>query len=237
MRRVLQANPRSVVILQNGGPVSVAGGLGGPGQQPIEPPAVLDMFWAGEEGGTAIADILFGDYNPAGRLPYTVYRSVQDVPPMREYDITKGFTYMYFEGEPDYVFGHGLSYTTFGYTNLKISSDVPGRQLDVQMDVRNSGQRAGDEVVQVYVHDVEASVKRPTKRLVGFERIPLNPGQTKTVSFSVPAERLAFWDEKKHAWVVEPGAFDVMVGSSSADIRLKGQFHVATPGQWTPANR
>ncbi len=237
VRRVLQVNPRSVIVLQNGGPVSLAGAFGSAGQQSIEPPAVLDMFWAGEEGGTAIADILFGDYNPAGRLPYTVYRSVQDIPPMNEYDITKGFTYMYFAGEPYHVFGHGLSYTTFGYTNLRISGDVPGRPLDVQVDVRNNGQLFGDEVVQLYVRDVEASVQRPTKELVGFERVSLKPGQTRTIRFSVPAERLAFFDEKKHAWVVEPGAFDVMVGSSSADIRLKGQLNVATPGQWTPGEQ
>lgn len=237
IRRVLEVNPRSVVVLQNGGPVSLATAGGVAGQPRPDPPAILDMFWAGEEGGTAIADVLFGDYNPAGRLPYTVYQSVQDIPPMMEYDITKGFTYMYFEGEPDYVFGHGLSYTTFDYTNLKVAGNVPGGQLDVHVDVGNSGRRAGDEVVQLYVRDVEASVKRPTKELVGFERIHLKPGETKTVSFSVPSERLAFWDERKKAWAVEPGAFEVMIGSSSADIRLKGQFHVATPGQWTPGEQ
>lgn len=237
VRRVLEVNPRSVIVLQNGGPVSLASGRGGPSQQPPEAPAVLDMFWAGEEGGTAIADVLFGDYNPAGRLPYTVYRSVRDIPPMMEYDITKGFTYMYFEGEPEYVFGHGLSYTTFDYTNLNISNDVPDGPLDVRVDVQNSGQRAGDEVVQLYVHDVEASVKRPSRQLVAFERITLKPGETKTVSFSVPSEQLAFWDMGKKAWIVEPGVFDVMVGSSSEEIRLKGQFEVTAPGHWTAGAR
>ncbi len=225
IRRVMAVNPRSVVVIQNGGPVSLAGGGGGFGDPPLEPLAVLDMFWAGEEGGTAIADVLFGDYNPAGRLPYTVYRSAQDIPPMKEYDITKGFTYMYFEGEPDYVFGHGLSYTSFDYTNLRVSHKVPGGALDVLIDVRNSGRRAGDEVVQLYVRDVEASVKRPAKQLIGFERISLRPGETKTVSFSISPERLAFWDENTKAWIVEPGAFEVMVGGSSADIRLQDQFH------------
>jgi beta-glucosidase len=213
-------------------------GRGGRNREPPpDAPAVLDMFWAGEEGGTAIADVLFGDYNPAGRLPYTVYRSVQDIPPMNEYDITKGFTYMYFEGEPDYVFGHGLSYTTFEYTGLNISNDVPGGPLAVRLDVRNTGQRAGDEVVQLYVRDVEASVKRPSKQLVAFERIRLQPAETQTVSFSVPSEQLAFWDMSKSAWVVEPGALEVMVGSSSSDIRLKEQIQVATPGQWTPGGQ
>ncbi len=234
IRRVMEVNRRCVVVIQNGGPVSLAGGGGGFGDPPLQPPAVLDMFWAGEEGGTAIADVLFGDYNPAGRLPYTVYRSAQDIPPMKEYDITKGFTYMYFEGEPDYVFGHGLSYTSFDYTNLRVSHKVPGGALDVLIDVRNSGGRAGDEVVQLYVRDVQASVKRPAKQLLGFERISLKPGETKTVSFSVSPGRLAFWDETTKAWIVEPGAFEVMVGGSSADIRLKDQFHVAVPGRWAP---
>ena len=234
IRRVMDVNPRTVVVIQNGGPVSLAGGGGGFGQPPLLPPAILDMFWAGEEGGTAIADVLFGDYNPAGRLPYTVYQSAQDIPPMKEYDITKGFTYMYFEGRPDYAFGHGLSYTSFEYTNLRISSQVPGGPMDVLLNVRNSGQRAGDEVVQLYVRDVEASVKRPAKQLAAFERLRLKPGETRTVSFSVSPERLAFWDEKTKAWVVEPGAFEVQVGGSSADIRLKDQFHVAVPGQWAP---
>jgi beta-glucosidase len=189
------------------------------------------MFWAGEEGGTAIADVLFGDYNPAGRLPYTVYPSVQDIPPMEQYDITQGFTYMYFTGEPFYAFGHGLSYTRFDYANLKVAGQPPGSPFAVQVEVRNSGSRAGDEVAQLYVRDLEASVKRPARQLVAFERVSLDPGQMKTVSFSVPAERLAFWDEQKHAWTLQPGAFEVMVGSSSADIRLRGRLQVSSPGQ------
>ena len=231
IRRVLAANPRTVVVLQNGGPVSLAGG---PGAQTPNAPAMLDMFWAGEEGGTAIADVLFGDYNPGGRLPYTVYQSVQDIPPMKEYDITKGFTYMYFDGDTDYVFGHGLSYTTFEYTDLKVSGSVPTAALEVRVDVRNTGRRPGDEVVQLYTHDVQASVKRPKKQLSGFQRIHLEPGEKKTVSFTVAPDRLAFWSEAKKAWVVEPGAYEALVGSSSGDIRLKAEFN-AGAGQWTPA--
>ena len=236
IRRVLAVNPRTVVVLQNGGPVSLTAGGGGGGQPPLEPPAVLDMFWAGEEGGRAIADVLFGDYNPAGRLPYTVYESVQDIPPMNEYDITKGFTYMYFEGQPQFVFGHGLSYTTFDYTDLKIAGRVPDGQLEARVDVRNSGARAGDEVVQLYVRRPVGRVSRPKTQLIGFERIHLERGGTKTVSFAIPSERLASWDETNKAWVVEPGTFELMVGSSSADIRLRGQFDVGVAGQGTPGN-
>jgi beta-glucosidase len=237
VRRVIDANPRTAIVLQNGGPVSLVGG-GGPGAaQPPAAPAILDMFWAGEEGGTAIAEVLFGDYNPGGRLPYTVYRSVQDIPPMNEYDITKGFTYMYFDGPVDWVFGHGLSYTTFEYSNLRITGTIPAGPITVTADLRNTGKRAGDEVVQLYVRDVDASVKRPKKQLLAFERIALPPAGTRSVSFTISPERLAFWDEKQNAWVVEPGAFEFMLGSSSGDVRLKGEITASSPGQWTAAGK
>jgi len=235
VRRVLDANPRTAIVLQNGGPVSLAGGGAPAAAQLPNAPAILDMFWAGEEGGTAIAEVLFGDYNPGGRMPYTVYRSVANIPPMKEYDITKGFTYMYFDGPLDWAFGHGLSYTTFEYSNLSVMGTIPKGPLTVGASIRNSGTRAGDEVVQLYVRDVEASVKRPKKQLMAFERLTLRPGETRNVSFTVSPDRLAFWDEKRKAWIVEPGAFEVMVGSSSADVRLKGEIKAANPGQWTPA--
>jgi len=153
---------------------------------------------------------------------------------MSEYDITKGFTYMYFEGRPVYPFGHGLSYTTFKYANLAISPKrITGSgQVTVRVDVQNTGSRAGDEVVQLYVHDTHASVKRPKEELRGLERISLKPGERKTVSFTLPAEKLAFYDVRQKAFAVEPGAFEALIGSSSEDIRTKGQFEVTTPGQW-----
>jgi beta-glucosidase len=226
VRSVFAANPKTVVVLLNGGPVSLAGGP--------SVPAVVEMFFAGEEGGNAVAEVLFGDYNPGGKLPYTVYQSVADLPPMDEYDITKGFTYMYFAGKPEYPFGHGLSYTNFTYSNLKISSKrIPGDgQVTIHVDVQNNGSRAGDEVVQLYVHDIQARVKRPKKELRGFERVSLKPGEKRTVAFSLPAEKLSFWDTNKKAFVVEPGAFDVFVGGSSKDIRAEGRLDITTPGQW-----
>jgi beta-glucosidase len=235
IRRVYAANPNTVVVLLNGGPVSLSGpgpGMGAGGQGV---PAVLEMFFAGEEGGTAIADVLFGDYNPGGRLPYTVYRSTADLPPMDEYDITKGFTYLYFEGRPEFAFGHGLSYTTFNYSSLDISPrQIPGvGQVTVHVTVENTGKRSGDEVVQLYIHDDHAAVKRPKKQLAGFERISLNPGEKKTVAFTVPAERLAFYDERKKAFSVEAGAFDVLAGGSSDDTRATGRFEVTSPAQWS----
>jgi len=227
VRKVFEANPKTVVVLLNGGPVAVP-------WEKEHLPAVLDMFYAGEEGGTAVGDVLFGDYDPGGRLPYTVYESADQLQPMTEYDITKGMTYMYFQGNPVYPFGHGLSYTTFQYSNLTISpARMPNSgKATVRVDVRNTGTKAGDEVVQLYVREMEVGVKRPAKELRGFERISLKPGEKKTVAFSLPAEELAFYDIKKHAFTTEPGKFEALVGASSADIRLKLDFEVTSAGQW-----
>ncbi|HZL51166.1 MAG TPA: glycoside hydrolase family 3 C-terminal domain-containing protein [Terracidiphilus sp.] len=236
VQKVMEANPKTVIVLLNGGPISLAPPYAGGGQraQAMSFPTVLDMFWAGEEGGTAIADVLFGDYNPSGRLPYTMYASERNLPPMTEYDISKGFTYMYLDAKPIFAFGRGLSYTTFDYSNLKISSTqiASDGSVQVSVDVQNAGTRAGDEVVQLYVHNSDASTRQPKEQLQGFERISLNPGEKKTVNFSLPVEQLSFWDTHKRAFVVNPGAFDVMVGSSSDDIRDKGSFTVTTAGQW-----
>jgi beta-glucosidase len=236
VQRVMQANPKTVIVLLNGGPVALAPPFGGGGQraQATRFTTVLDMFWPGEEGGTAIADVLFGDYNPSGRLPYTVYASERSLPPMTEYDISKGFTYMYLDGKPEFAFGRGLSYTTFDYSNLGVSPArvESGGSVEVHVDVKNSGDRAGDEVVQMYVHNNDASTYQPKEQLQGFERISLKPGETKTVSFSLPVEQLAFWDTDKHEYVIHPGAFDVMVGAASDDPRQKGSFDLTTAGDW-----
>ncbi len=154
-------------------------------------------------------------------------------PPQDEYDITKGFTYMYLNGEPLFAFGHGLSYTQFRYSNLQLSAQqiAADGAMTVTVDVENAGRRAGDEVVQLYVRDVECRVKRPAKELRGFERINLAPGEKRTVRFELPAQKLSFYDESVHGFVVEPGAFEVLVGSSSQDIRATGRFHVTVSRQ------
>ena len=218
---VFAANPRTIVVEMSAGSLNVPWI-----KQHIS--AILQAWWPGEEGGHAIADVLFGDVNPAGRLPHTVYSSEAQVPPQDEYDITKGFTYMYLNGEPLFSFGHGLSYTTFKYRNLKLSADTikTDGQLKISVDVKNTGKRAGDEVVQLYVHQVKSSVKRPVKELRGFQRISLQPGETKTVSLPLAAGELAFWDEKIHGFVVVPGLVDVMVGASSSDIRMRARLEV-----------
>jgi beta-glucosidase len=236
VKAALAANPRTVVVLLNAGPLTIP-------WIKEHVPAIIEAWWAGEEGGNAIADVLFGDVNPAGRLPYTVYASESQVPPQDEYDITKGFTYMYLRGEPLFAFGHGLSYTQFAYSNLRLSLKEipPDGEITVTVDVENVGTRMGDEVVQLYVRDVECSVRRPDRELRGFERISLVPGAKRQVKFLLRAGQLAFWDEvKSHRFVVEPGLFDVLLGSSSADIRATAQFRVTAsqdPRQGIPAER
>lgn len=218
---VYAANPRTIVVLMSAGPLTVP-------WIKDHIPAVLQGWWGGEEGGHAIADVLFGDYNPAGRLPWTVYASEAQVPPLDEYDVTKGFTYMYINGAPLYAFGHGLSYTTFKYSHLRVSTEslAADGTLTVGIDVQNTGERAGDEVAQLYVHEVKPVVKRPTKELRGFQRVSLAPGEKRTLTFTLPAAKLAYWDETAHAFVVNPGAFDVLVGAASDDIRAEAQIKV-----------
>jgi beta-glucosidase len=222
VKAVFAANPRTVVVEMSAGPLTVP-------WLKEKIPALLQAWWPGEEGGHAIADVLFGNVNPAGRLPHTVYASAAQVPPVSEYDITKGFTYMYLNGEPLFPFGHGLSYTTFKFGNLKLSSDKikADGKVNVSLEISNTGKLAGDEVVQLYVHQVKSSVKRPAKELRGFQRVSLQPGEKKLVTFTLPAEKLAFWDEQTHGFVVEPGLCDVMIGASSADIRVQNQVEVS----------
>ncbi len=220
-KAVLAANPRTIVVELNAGPLTIP-------EIKETAPAIIEAWWAGEEGGNAIADVIFGNVNPGGKLPLTVYASEGQVPSVDEYDVTKGFTYMYLNGKPLFPFGHGLSYTSFRYSNFKIASKKinTGGKITVNLTVQNTGKKNGDEVVQLYVHDVVSGVKRPAKELRGFQRIRLNPGQKQNLTFTVPADKLAFYDEKTHAFIVEPGMFDIMVGSSSEDIRAKGQVEV-----------
>jgi beta-glucosidase len=226
---VLAANPHTVVVEMSAGPLTVP-------WIAQNAPALLQAWWPGEEGGHAIADVLFGDVNPAGRLPHTVYASESQVPPQDEYDISKGFTYMYVKGAPLFPFGYGLSYTQFAYSNLHVSPPQIGGNgaVTVSVDVRNTGSRAGDEVVQLYIHDKPAGVPQPAERLRGFQRVSLAPGETKTVTLQVPVEKLAYWDVASHSYVAQPGTYDVLVGASSADIRVKDQFTIASAAKFVP---
>ena len=186
-------------------------------------PAIIEAWYPGEEGGAAIADVLFGDYNPGGRLPITFYRSIDQLPPFDDYAM-RGRTYRYMTAEPLHPFGHGLSYTRFDYAHLQVEPKQTKADgvVTISLDVRNAGDRAGDEVVQLYVRYPDSEVTRPVKELKGFQRITLKPGETRRVSFKLAASQLAYYGEG--GFVVEPGRVNVMVGSSSANIRLVGEL-------------
>jgi beta-glucosidase len=180
-------------------------------------PAILEAWYAGQEGGTAIADAIFGTINPGGKLPISIPRATGQIPVYYNRPPTSFRPYLDLSREPLWPFGRGLSYTTFSLTNLKVANAAigPRESATVTVDVANTGMRAGDEVVQLYIHDLVSSVTRPVKELAGFERVPLEPGEKKTVSFSVGPDALSLIDRSMRR-VVEPGDFDILVGTSSA---------------------
>ncbi|UFT98383.1 glycoside hydrolase family 3 C-terminal domain-containing protein [Radiobacillus kanasensis] len=224
IEKVAAVNKNTIVVLISSYPMAMPEIEENPNVK-----AILYSTHGGQEEGTAIADALFGDYAPAGRLNQTWYKSEAQLPDIMEYDIIKGErTYQYFEGEALYPFGHGLTYTDFKYHNLRLSSHKieADEEVKVTVDVTNVGDIASDEVVQLYVHDKKSSVKRPIKELEGFDRIYLEPNETKTVTFNLPASELAFWDVSREKYVVESGTFDILVGRSSEDIQLKRNLKV-----------
>ena len=191
-------------------------------------PAILVAWYPGQRGGSAVADVLFGDANPAGRLPVTFYKADEKLPAFDDYAM-RGRTYRYFGGEPLYPFGHGLSYTDFAYAGLKLDRSNAGRsdQVRVSLQVKNSGARAGDEVVQLYLRPVRPQRERALRELRGFQRVSLQPGEERTVSFVfTPAVDLRHYDDQRDAYALDPGEYEVQVGASSADIRLSQGFRV-----------
>lgn len=226
VQAVLATGTPTVVVLVSGRPLALS-------ELARRVPAMLAAWIPGEEGGHAVADVLFGRVNPAGRLPVSIPRGVGQVPLFYAHKPTGGRShvlgdYVDMEAGPLFPFGHGLSYTTFEYRNLSVQPEVvgPDGEVSVTVQVTNSGRRAGDEVVQLYVRDVLASVTRPVKELRGFKRLTLQPGQSRTVRFRLKPAQMAFYDRQMQL-VVEPGEFEVMVGASSHDIRLTGRFRVA----------
>jgi beta-glucosidase len=174
-------------------------------------PAILEAWYPGQAAGTAIADVLFGDYNPAGRLPVTFYRSVDQIPPFSNYDMD-GRTYRYFGGEPLFPFGHGLSYTTFAYSGLELPGSVQaGVDMHLSVMVENTGPVAGEEVVQTYLSDVEASVPVPIRSLAGVQRVFLQSGEQRRLTFTLTPRQLSLIDAQMER-IVEPGLFEVSVG-------------------------
>jgi beta-glucosidase len=221
LEAVVTANPNTVLVLVAGMPFAIPWAA-------ENVPAILDAGYAGQAAGTAIAGALFGDFSPAGRLPQTYYLSTDDLLPFDDYDLTHGRTYMFFEGPVLYPFGHGLGYSDFTYSNLEVTPATLAEQdvFTVSFDLGNSGAMVADEVAQVYVHDVEAKVSVPVRKLVGFARLELVPGEVQRVTIDVKRSDLGFFDVDTDAFVVEPGDFEIFVGASSADTRLQGLLTV-----------
>jgi beta-glucosidase len=221
IKSLYKVNPNIILVMVSSFPYAINWE-----QQNI--PAIIHITHCSQEQGNALADALFGDINPGGKLVQTWPDSLAQLPPMMDYNIRDGRTYMYFKGKPLYPFGFGLSYTTFAYSNLKTSAtrlDKDG-EITVSADVKNTGNRAGDEVVQLYVKHLKSKVARPLEELKGFKRISLNPGETQTVSIKLPASALAYWDAAKHSFVVEKEPVQLMIGSSSADIKEQMNIEV-----------
>jgi len=216
---VTQANPRTVMVLVSNFPFAINWS-----QENV--PAILHVTNNSQELGNGLTDVLFGKVNPAGRTTQTWVKSITDLPPMMDYNIRHGRTYQYFKGKPLYPFGFGLSYTTFKYSALKTSKPVLTDSTIVSVQVTNTGNRDGEEVVQLYVAYPGSAVERPIKQLKGFKRVFIPAWKTITVDIALKAEDLAYWNVEKHAFIVEKGNVKVMVGSSSQDIRLSNTFRV-----------
>ncbi len=232
IEQVAAANPNTIVVLQSGSPVSM------PWLNKVS--AVVEAWYPGQEGGNAIADVLFGVVNPSGKLTQTFPARLADNPAYINYPGENGRVrygegifvgYRYYEKReiaPLFPFGYGLSYTSFAYRHLRLSAETigPNDRLLVSIDVTNTGSREGQEVVQLYVHDQASRLTRPHKELKGFAKVRLAPGETKTVELPIERTALAYWDDAIHAWVVEAGTFEILIGSSSQDIQMRASFEV-----------
>ena len=231
IQAVEKANPHTVVVLNTGDPVTMTKWI-------EKTPALLDMWYGGQEGGHALAAVLFGDADPSGKLPVTLPKRFEDSPAAANYpgqnlqvNYAEGIYvgYRYYDTknvDPQFPFGFGLSYTTFDYTLQSIARrDLPGKkgefQAVVTVDVKNSGTREGAEVVQLYVHDGHSKIDRPVHELKGFQRVDLKPGEDRIVVFKLDRAALSYWDPVKKGWTADPGTFEIQIGSSSRDIRLR----------------
>ncbi|MEU4195485.1 glycoside hydrolase family 3 C-terminal domain-containing protein [Kribbella sp. NPDC026611] len=222
IRQVHAANRRTVLVLSSSYPFAI-------GWAERHLPAILWSAHGGQEYGRALADILFGDHDPSGRLTQTWYHSAADLPGLLDYDIIAAdATYLYYRGTPLYPFGHGLSYTTFTYGDLRLSTpSIPADgEVRVTFTVTNTGDRAGCEVVQLYTHQQRSRVKQPLRQLRGFRRVPLLPGESTDVELTIAATDLGFWDVTRDRHCVETAPHSIMVGRSSTDVRLTATFDV-----------
>ncbi len=227
---VTRAVPNAVVVLNGGTPLEMDPWLDNAA-------AVVETWYAGQEGGNAVANVLFGKVNPSGKLAFTFPKKLEDNPSFGNYPGAEGVVhykegifvgYRYYDSknvEPLFPFGHGLSYTTFECGNLKIDGRIEnGLKINVSLTIKNTGSREGAEVVQLYVRDVESSLERPAKELKAFRKVNLKPGEKKEITLALTERDLAFYHPERKRWVAEPGEFEFLVGSSSRDIRLKGTY-------------
>jgi len=233
IKAVVKANPKTIIVLNNGTPVLM-------NQWIDDVPVVIEAFYPGQEGGNAVADILFGDVNPSGKLPFTIMKRWEDHSAYGTYPGKRDFVeysegifvgYRHFDKnniEPEFPFGYGLSYTTFKYSDLELSfkNIKQSDTLEVSIKVKNSGKVDGDEIVQLYISDKKASVEREVKSLKGFQRVSLKAGESKTVTMKIDKTALSFYDVKAKKWLAEPGEFELLIGASSRDIRLKDLFEL-----------
>jgi beta-glucosidase len=229
---VEQVNPHTIVVLNTGDPVTMTNWIG-------KTPALVDMWYGGQEGGHALASVLFGDANPSGKLPVSFPKKFEDSPAYGHYpgenlhvDYAEGIYvgYRYFDTkdvEPQFPFGFGLSYTSFEYSGLSVTPKIFGNApIQVRLKVKNTGTRDGAEVVQLYVHDGHAKIDRPVRELKGFQRVELKADETKTVEFKLDRAALSYWSPEKKDWVADPGKFEIQVGASSRDIRLRAPLEL-----------
>ena len=238
VEQVAAANPRTIVVLNTGSPISM------PWLDKVA--AVVQAWYPGQECGNAIADVLFGDTNPSGKLPQTFPARLEDNPAYLNFPGENGKVYYgeglfvgyrYYEKKkiaPLFPFGFGLSYTTFSYSSLSLSAQTigPDETLQASIDITNTGQRAGKEIIQVYIRDKQASLGRPEKELKAFAKVQLEPGERKTVTLSLARDALAYYDDLAHEWVAEAGEFEVLVGASSQDIRATATFTLTATTGW-----
>lgn len=214
-----------ILVLTNGSALSV-------NWEAAHIPAILEAWYPGEAGGTAVADVLFGCYNPAGRLPVTFYRSANDLPPFEDYAM-EGRTYKYFRGSPLFPFGYGLSYATFSYSSANTDRQeyLPADTIRLQVKIRNTGSLPGDEVIQVYCSKPGPARSRPVRSLVGFRRSNISAGADGLVDINIPTRELRMYNHETGSYVVEPGLYKLEIGASSGDIRLVLNFRIVSSGK------
>jgi len=236
IQAVEKANPRTIVVLNSGNPVTM-------GKWIDATPALVEMWYGGQEAGHALADVLFGKANPSGKLPVTFPKRFEDSPAFGHYpgenlhvDYAEGIYvgYRYYDTkkvEPQFPFGFGLSYTTFAFSEITVVP-MKGEDLaEVSLKVKNTGTRAGVEVVQLYIHDGHSKIDRPERELKGFERVELAPGEEKEVTFPLHRQDLSYWSPEKRTWVTDSGTFEIQVGASSRDIRLRAPLKLSEDGK------